>query len=115
MNDGRRFVILESHPMDSRITIPENQDTIQTLTRKMAKGCCDIPMVIERINCDYPQTTGPLMANTHPGSYSGQDAYNDMFPVLTYTGGVYVPPSTQATTKAQEQGTARKENLSSSY
>lgn len=27
----------------------------------------------------YQKTTGPLMANTHPGSYSGQDAYNDMF------------------------------------
>lgn len=27
----------------------------------------------------YQKTTGPLMANSHPGSYSGQDAYNDMF------------------------------------
>lgn len=27
----------------------------------------------------YQKITGPLMANTHPGSYSGQDAYNDMF------------------------------------
>ena len=26
----------------------------------------------------YQQTTGPLMANSHPGSYTGQDAYNDM-------------------------------------
>ena len=34
-----------------------------------------------------PDITGPLMANSHPGSYSGQDAYNDMFAVLTYTGG----------------------------
>ena len=29
----------------------------------------------------YQKTTGPLMANSHPGSYSGQDAYNDMFVV----------------------------------
>lgn len=29
----------------------------------------------------YPKTTGPLMANSHPGSYSGQDAYQDMFVV----------------------------------
>ena len=36
-----------------------------------------------------PQITGPLMANSHPGSYSGQDAYNDMFPVLNSTGGGY--------------------------
>lgn len=27
----------------------------------------------------YQKITGPLMANSHPGSYCGQDAYNDMF------------------------------------
>lgn len=27
----------------------------------------------------YQKTTGTLMANSHPGSYCGQDAYNDMF------------------------------------
>lgn len=27
----------------------------------------------------YQTKTGPLMANSHPGSYCGQDAYNDMF------------------------------------
>lgn len=26
----------------------------------------------------YQSITGPLMANSHPGSYSGQDAYSDM-------------------------------------
>ena len=26
----------------------------------------------------YQKTTGALMANSHPGSYTGQDAYNDM-------------------------------------
>lgn len=26
----------------------------------------------------YPKRTGALCANSHPGSYSGQDAYNDM-------------------------------------
>lgn len=26
----------------------------------------------------YQKRTGALMANSHPGSYSGQDAYNDM-------------------------------------
>ena len=29
----------------------------------------------------YQMVTGPLMANSHPGSYTGQDAYNDMFVV----------------------------------
>ena len=27
----------------------------------------------------YQMVTGSLMANSHPGSYCGQDAYNDMF------------------------------------
>lgn len=27
----------------------------------------------------YQKVSGSLMANSHPGSYSGQDAYNDMF------------------------------------
>lgn len=26
----------------------------------------------------YQRVTGPLMANSHPGSYCGQDAYNGM-------------------------------------
>lgn len=29
----------------------------------------------------YQKVTGPLMANSHPGSYSGQDAYQDMLVV----------------------------------
>ena len=29
-----------------------------------------------------PNVTGPLMPNSHPGSYTGQDAYNDMLPVI---------------------------------
>jgi len=32
----------------------------------------------------YQSTTGPLMANSHPGSYSGQDAYQDMFITMPY-------------------------------
>lgn len=32
----------------------------------------------------YQNTTGPLMANSHPGSYSGQDAYQDMFIAMPY-------------------------------
>ena len=33
----------------------------------------------------YQKITGPVMANSHPGSYSGQDAYTDMF--VTAIGG----------------------------
>lgn len=29
----------------------------------------------------YPEVTGALCANSHPGSYTGQDAFNDMLPV----------------------------------
>ena len=29
----------------------------------------------------FPKITGTLCANSHPGSYTGQDAFNDMFPV----------------------------------
>lgn len=36
---------------------------------------------IDRPAVVYPKKTGPLMANSHPGSYSGQDAYQDMFVV----------------------------------
>ncbi len=30
----------------------------------------------------YPQVSGALCANSHPGSYTGQDAFNDMLPVV---------------------------------
>lgn len=30
----------------------------------------------------YPKVTGPLMANSHPGSYTGQDAFSDMLSVV---------------------------------
>lgn len=30
----------------------------------------------------HPQRTGALCANSHPGSYTGQDAFNDMLPVI---------------------------------
>ena len=30
----------------------------------------------------YPKITGALCANSHPGSYTGQDAYNDMLIVI---------------------------------
>lgn len=40
-----------------------------------------------RQSLKYPMITGPLMANTHPGSYSGQEVYNDMFPVIVNSSG----------------------------
>ena len=38
----------------------------------------------------FPDKTGALCANSHPGSYTGQDAFNNMLPVIcNYTGGGY--------------------------
>ena len=54
----------------------------------------DTSKTLDALNCGYPgcnqggmavvqpltyqKVTGPLMANSHPGSYTGQDAYSDM-------------------------------------
>lgn len=50
---------------------------VPCLQHRMGTGGNQIPLVAEPFT--YQKTTGPLMANSHPGSYSGQDAYNDMF------------------------------------
>lgn len=42
---------------------------------------------IDRPAIVYPKKTGTLMANSHPGSYCGQDAYNDM--LVVESGGCY--------------------------
>lgn len=50
---------------------------VPCLQHRMGTGGNQIPLVAEPFT--YQKTTGPLMANSHPGSYSGQYAYNDMF------------------------------------
>lgn len=43
------------------------------------------PMIVcvgEKYMEAYPTITGALCANSHPGSYTGQDAFNDMLPVI---------------------------------
>lgn len=45
------------------------------LTAQAGTGGGNVPAVIPQT---YQRVTGPLMANSHPGSYTGQDAYNDM-------------------------------------
>ena len=69
-------ISIENHPNDSRMGIRED-GTVQTLTGRMGTGGGNVPLVAEPWT--YQKVTGPLMANSHPGSYSGQDAYNDMF------------------------------------
>lgn len=47
-------------------------DVSMTVTARFGTGGGNIPIVT------YQKVTGPLMANSHPGSYCGQDAYSDM-------------------------------------
>lgn len=35
----------------------------------------------------YPKVIGALCANSHPGSYTGQDAFNNMLPVIENSSG----------------------------
>ena len=65
--------VYESHPMDSRIK--ELDGVSPTVSAKWHKGAADTPLVAFQT---YQKVTGPLMANSHPGSYTGQDAFNDM-------------------------------------
>lgn len=58
---------IENHPADSRVDIDES-GKVQTLTSRR-------PAVAFKT---YQKVTGPLMANSHPGSYTGQDAFSDM-------------------------------------
>lgn len=51
----------------------------------------------------YQTTTGPLMANSHPGSYCGQDAYNDMF-VTEKSNGLLHRQRTSASALPTRQG-----------
>lgn len=63
----------------------------------------------------YPKITGALCVNSHPGSYTGQDAYNDMLPVIENSSGGGLPLRlTPATTKEVVQEMEKNESSSSS-
>ena len=51
-------------------------------------GCNQGGMPVVQTMQTYQQVTGPLMANSHPGSYIGQDAFSDML-VAGYAAGGY--------------------------
>ena len=74
---------IENRPADSRVDI-DDSGKVQTLTSRMGTGGGNVPMVMET----YQRVTGPLMANSHPGSYTGQDAFSDML-VAGYAAGGY--------------------------
>lgn len=64
----KMFYMIENHPADSRVQI-DDSGTCQTLSARMGTGGGNVPMVM-------------FIASSHPGSYTGQDAYNDMLPVI---------------------------------
>lgn len=68
----QQVAIFTSHDQDSRYTGP--LDVYPVCSKHWGTGGNNIPLVMKT----YQKTTGPLMANSHPGSYTGQDAYNDM-------------------------------------
>ncbi len=63
----------------------DRADTAGCNGKGVREDVCYTPNTIDRpAVCyaeTYQRTVGPLMANSHPGSYSGQDAYTDMFVV----------------------------------
>ena len=71
------------------------EDTSYTL------NTIDRPAVVYKET--YQKVTGPLMANSHPGSYTGQDAYNDMF-VVGKEGAAYGVDSRNATEYLEKTG-----------
>lgn len=54
--------------------------------------------------CTYQQVTGPLMANSHPGSYCGQDAYSDMLVTTADCRNGYENIELSGTLQAKENG-----------
>ena len=61
--------VYENHPADSRVK--ELEDVCSTVTSRWGTGGGNAPMVSQTIQ----ETVGALCADSHPGAYSGQDAY----------------------------------------
>ena len=98
-----------------------NGDIAGTLDSSYFKGC-GMRQGVERDviaqpTQTYQNVTGPLMANSHPVSYTGQDAFSDMLvagPVGTYqeTGiGWWNESDVGATIRAMSGGDSMKANL----
>jgi DNA (cytosine-5)-methyltransferase 1 len=61
--------VYENHPADSRVK--ELEGICSTVTSRWGTGGGNAPMVSQTIQ----ETVGALCADSHPGGYSGQDAY----------------------------------------
>ena len=70
--------LFENHSQDTRYKGP--LDVSPMLPAQLGTGGNNTPFVVEStVKFEtYQKVTGPLMANSHPGSYTGQDAYCDM-------------------------------------
>lgn len=71
MNTQDRHAVLFRHVSDG---VNKADGTTGTLRARVPRDRQDIVC--------YPERTGALCANSHPGSYTGQDAFNDMLPVI---------------------------------
>ena len=80
-NQGGICILDMAHPCD---VIRDCGGTSPSLQARMGTGGNQVNAVLET----YQQVTGPLMANSHPGSYCGQDAYSDML-VTPFAAGGY--------------------------
>ena len=56
----------------------EISKTLDTTDPNPSKNQGEIAIVEDVTVQTYQKVTGPLMANSHPGSYTGQDAFSDM-------------------------------------
>lgn len=75
-NQGGTAVVQFLDMTHANDVIRECGETAPTLQSRMGTGGNQVQLVET-----YQYTTGPLMANSHPGSYTGQDAYSDMLVV----------------------------------
>lgn len=56
----------------------EIEEVSSTLRSRDCRDTSDLVVSETPPTATYQNVTGPLMANSHPGSYTGQDAFNDM-------------------------------------
>lgn len=78
-NQGGTAVVQCLDMTHANDVIRECGETVPTLQSRMGTGGNQVPLV-----GTYQDVTGPLMANSHPGSYTGQDAYSDMLIAKSY-------------------------------
>lgn len=79
--------------MNAQYDISVQEETVQTLVARGPGGVChkmqmerSVATMTENMGSvgTYQKVSGPLMANSHPGSYTGQDAFSDMLVATEY-------------------------------